>query len=157
MGEGNMKKENPDDNLFIIGRYHIDHRTVEMIIWEPWLDYAVSETEDILNTKLLSRKRMPLQVPNENCKYYLGDRCWRQVTGEVRIPLDPPLSMLPYISPAALHEMRQRLQEVEDELAIARRQIDSIDRQLYAHDLQLRRGRDVRVVPLPPGGGAGTR
>ncbi|KAF6136648.1 hypothetical protein GIB67_016104 [Kingdonia uniflora] len=28
------------------------------------------------------------------------------VTGEVRIPLDPPLSMSPHISPAALHEMR---------------------------------------------------
>ncbi|KAF6150014.1 hypothetical protein GIB67_000230 [Kingdonia uniflora] len=51
----------------------------------------------------------------------------------------------------------QRLQEVEDELAISRRQIDSIDHQLYAHDLQLRRGRDVRVVPLPPEGGTKTR
>ncbi|KAF6155413.1 hypothetical protein GIB67_019939 [Kingdonia uniflora] len=51
----------------------------------------------------------------------------------------------------------QRLQEVEDELIIARRQIDSIDHQLYAHDLQLRRGRDVRVVQLPPGGGARMR
>ncbi|KAF6157000.1 hypothetical protein GIB67_039761 [Kingdonia uniflora] len=62
--------------------------------------------EDVLNAKLLSRKRKPLQVPNGNCEYYLGDRCWRQVTGEVRIPLDPPLSMLPHISLAALHEMR---------------------------------------------------
>ncbi|KAF6144452.1 hypothetical protein GIB67_024679 [Kingdonia uniflora] len=51
----------------------------------------------------------------------------------------------------------QRIQEVEEELAIARRQIDSIDHQLYAYDLQLRRGRDVRVVPLPPGGVARTR
>ncbi|KAF6148776.1 hypothetical protein GIB67_019384 [Kingdonia uniflora] len=51
----------------------------------------------------------------------------------------------------------QRIQEVEEELVIARRQLDSIDHQLYAHDLQLRRGRDVRVVPLPPGGGARTR
>ncbi|KAF6149521.1 hypothetical protein GIB67_003669 [Kingdonia uniflora] len=51
----------------------------------------------------------------------------------------------------------QRLQEVEHELVIARRQINSIDHQLYAHDLQLRRGPDVRVVPLPPGGGARTR
>ncbi|KAF6156365.1 hypothetical protein GIB67_031486 [Kingdonia uniflora] len=51
----------------------------------------------------------------------------------------------------------QRIQEVEEELAIARRQIDSIDHQIYAHDLQLRRGRDVRVVSLPPGGGARTR
>ncbi|KAF6166404.1 hypothetical protein GIB67_034955 [Kingdonia uniflora] len=132
-----------------------------------------------------------------------------EVTGEVRIPLDSPLSMSPHISPAALHEMRQagfvdceqfmveeeretyasywaeqtsewtgqrenlpiarlrdpppmsssygaeelwhlthgmrrlvlaesardaqRLQEVEEELVITRRQIDSIDHQLYAH------------------------
>ncbi|KAF6148405.1 hypothetical protein GIB67_036620 [Kingdonia uniflora] len=259
--KGNKRKTNDQAaNLFIIGRYHIDHRTVEMITWEPWFDSAVSETED--------------------------------VTGEVRIPLDPPLSMSPYISPATLHEMRQagfvdceqfvvgevrgtytsywaeqisevghmltdsqrmgnldlfgpsalragiilvvvtsasvhslsldfslpgkaegpdlgwhmqwtgrrenlpiarlrdpppmsssydteelwhlthgirrlvltesardaqRIQEVEKELAIASRQLDSIDHQLYAHDLQLRRWRDVRVVPLPPGGGARTR
>ncbi|KAF6158638.1 hypothetical protein GIB67_040152 [Kingdonia uniflora] len=50
---------------------------------------------------------MPLQVPNGNCEYYLGDRCWRQVIGEVYILLDPPLSMLPHISPAALHDIRQ--------------------------------------------------
>ncbi|KAF6157602.1 hypothetical protein GIB67_037175, partial [Kingdonia uniflora] len=88
-------------------RYHIDHRTVETITWEPWFDSAVSETEDVLNAKLISRKRIPFQVPNGNCEYYLGDRCWRQVTGEVRIPLDPPLSMLPHISPAVLHKMRK--------------------------------------------------
>ncbi|KAF6151759.1 hypothetical protein GIB67_010333 [Kingdonia uniflora] len=290
---GNRRKINDQTaNLFIIGRYHIDHRTVETITWEPWFDSAVSETEDVLNAKLISRKRIPLQVPNGNCKYYLGDRCWRQVTGEVCILLDPPLSMSPHISPAALHEMRQagfvdceqfvvgeeretyasywaeqtsevshmltdsqkmgnidmfelgalragitpvvvtstsvhslsqdfilpgeaegpdlgwhmewtgrrerlpiahlrdpppmsssygaeelwhlthgmrrfilvesardaqRLQEVEDEIVIARRQIDSIDHQLYAHDLQLRRGHDVQVVPLPPGRDARTR
>ncbi|KAF6134093.1 hypothetical protein GIB67_035647 [Kingdonia uniflora] len=106
--KGNKRKTNNQAaNLFIIGKYHIDHRTVETIIWEPWFDSAVSETEDVLNAKLLSRKRIPLQVPNGNCEYYLGDRCWRQVTGEVRIPLDPPLSMSLHISPATLHEMRQ--------------------------------------------------
>ncbi|KAF6168221.1 hypothetical protein GIB67_011606 [Kingdonia uniflora] len=51
--------------------------------------------------------RMPLQVPNGNCKYYLGDRCWRRLTGETRIPLDPPLSMSPHISQTALQEMKQ--------------------------------------------------
>ncbi|KAF6148666.1 hypothetical protein GIB67_042625 [Kingdonia uniflora] len=51
----------------------------------------------------------------------------------------------------------QRFKELEDELAISHRQIDSTDHQLYAHDLQLRRGHNVRVVPLPPGGGARTR
>ncbi|KAF6167039.1 hypothetical protein GIB67_041294, partial [Kingdonia uniflora] len=30
-----------------------------------------------------------------------------EATGEVGIPLDPPLSMSPHISPATLHEMRQ--------------------------------------------------
>ncbi|KAF6171334.1 hypothetical protein GIB67_020401 [Kingdonia uniflora] len=169
---GNRRKTNDQAaNLFIIGRFHIDHRTIETITKEPWFDSAVSETKDVLNAKLLSRKRILLQVPNGNCEYYLGDKCWRQVTDEERIPLDPPLSMSPHFSPAALHEMRwpgsltvsksawdaERLQKVEDELAIARRQIDSIDHQLYAHDLQLRRGRDVRVVPLPPRGGAKTR
>ncbi|KAF6173852.1 hypothetical protein GIB67_039803 [Kingdonia uniflora] len=105
---GNKKKTNDQaTNLFILDRYHIDHRTVETITWEPWINSTVSETEDVLNAKLLSRKRMPLQVPNRNCEYYLGDRCFRQVTGEMRIPLDPLLSMLPHISPAALHEMRQ--------------------------------------------------
>ncbi|KAF6142745.1 hypothetical protein GIB67_018456, partial [Kingdonia uniflora] len=51
----------------------------------------------------------------------------------------------------------QRFKELENELAIAHIKIDSIDCQLYAHDLQLRSGRDVRVVPLPPGGSARTR
>ncbi|KAF6171853.1 hypothetical protein GIB67_007374 [Kingdonia uniflora] len=75
---GNRKKTNDQAaNLFIIGRYHIDHRTVETITWEPWFDSAVSETKD--------------------------------VTGEVRIPLDLPLSMSPHISPVALHEMRQAM------------------------------------------------
>ncbi|KAF6153188.1 hypothetical protein GIB67_016667 [Kingdonia uniflora] len=57
----NMRKTNDQAaNLFIIGRYHIDHRTVETITWEPWFDSAVSEIEDILNAKLLSRKRILL-------------------------------------------------------------------------------------------------
>ncbi|KAF6134784.1 hypothetical protein GIB67_002185 [Kingdonia uniflora] len=108
MGEGEYEGKNDQaTNLFILGKYHIDHRTVETITWEPWLDSAVSEIEDVLTVKLLSRKRMPLQVPNRNCEYYLGDRCWRQLTIEARIPLDPPLSISPHISLAALQEMRQ--------------------------------------------------
>ncbi|KAF6149373.1 hypothetical protein GIB67_016911, partial [Kingdonia uniflora] len=261
---GNRRKTNDQaTNLFILGRYHIDHRTVKTITWEPWLDSVVSEIEDILTAKLISRKMMPLQVPNGNCEYYLGDRYWRQLTGEARIPLDPPLSMLPHISPAALQEMRkarfldysqrmgnidlfrptalragitpvvvtpvlihslsqdfslpreaerpdlgwhiewagrremlpiarlrdpppmsssygveelwhlthgmqrlalaesapsaQRLQELTDENATLRRYLDSVDDQLYAHDLHLMRGRDVRVVPQPAGGGVRMR
>ncbi|KAF6143203.1 hypothetical protein GIB67_035617 [Kingdonia uniflora] len=206
---GNRRKTNDQAaDLFIIGKYHIDHRNFMKIIWEPWFDSTMSETEDVLNVKLLSRKRIPLEVPNRNCEYYIGNRYWRQVTGEVRIPLNPPLSMSPHISSATLAEQTsevdhmladsqrmgnldlfgpttlragitpvvvtsasvhslsqdfclpesvrdaQRLQVVEDELAIACRQIDSIDHWLYAH---LRRGRDVRVVPLPPGGDTRTR
>ncbi|KAF6154669.1 hypothetical protein GIB67_000553 [Kingdonia uniflora] len=99
----NRRKTNDQaTNLFILGRYHIDHRTIETITSEPWSESAVSEIEDVLTAKLLSRKRMQLQVPNRNCEYYLGDRCWRQLTDEARIPLDPPLSISPHIRPAAL-------------------------------------------------------
>ncbi|KAF6152130.1 hypothetical protein GIB67_031452 [Kingdonia uniflora] len=201
--KGNRRKTNDQAaNLFIIGRYHIDHRTVETITWEPWFDSAVYETEDALNAKLLSCKRIPLQVLNGNCEYYLGDRCWRQVTGEVghmltdsqrmgNLDMFGPSTLRAGIAPVvvtsvSVHSLSQdfslpgeaegpdlgwhmqwtgrqsardaqRIQEVEEELVIPRRQLDSIDHQLYAHDLQLRRGRDVRVVPLPPGGGARTR
>ncbi|KAF6149770.1 hypothetical protein GIB67_017503 [Kingdonia uniflora] len=104
---GNMRKTNDQaTNLFILGRYHIDDRTVETITWEPWLDSMVSEIEDVLNAKLISRKRMSLQVPNGNYEYYLGDRWRRQLVGEACIPLDPPLSMSPHISPATLQNMR---------------------------------------------------
>ncbi|KAF6154846.1 hypothetical protein GIB67_033875 [Kingdonia uniflora] len=51
----------------------------------------------------------------------------------------------------------QRFKKLEDELAIAQRKIDSIDHQLYAYNLQLRRRHDIRVVPLPPGGGTRIR
>ncbi|KAF6172771.1 hypothetical protein GIB67_000383, partial [Kingdonia uniflora] len=130
--KGNKRKTNDQAaNLFIIGKYHIDHRTVETITWEPWFDSAVSETEDVLNAKLISRKRIPLQIPNGNCEYYLGDRCWSRVcSGRTEDPGGGGRAC--YCPQATLH-------------------------QLYAHDLQLRRGRDVRVVPLPPGGDTRTR
>ncbi|KAF6170444.1 hypothetical protein GIB67_030127 [Kingdonia uniflora] len=88
-------------------KYYIDYRTVDTITWEPWLESAVSEMEGVLTAKLISRKRMPLQVPNGNYEYYLGDRCWRQLAGEAHFPLDPLLSMSLHISPAALQEMKQ--------------------------------------------------
>ncbi|KAF6167836.1 hypothetical protein GIB67_027614, partial [Kingdonia uniflora] len=88
----------------------------------------------------MSRKRIPLQVPNGNCEYYLGDRCWRQLTGI-----------------AEFARNAQRLQKLTDENATLRRHLDSIDDQLYAHDLHLGRRRDVRVVPLLPGSGARMR
>ncbi|KAF6164606.1 hypothetical protein GIB67_032834, partial [Kingdonia uniflora] len=104
----NMRKTNDQaTNLFILGRYHIDHCTIETITWEPWLESEVSKIEDVLTAKLLSCRRMPLQVPNGNCEYYLGDRCWRRLEGEARIPLDFSLIMSPHISPTVLQEMRQ--------------------------------------------------
>ncbi|KAF6163689.1 hypothetical protein GIB67_036149 [Kingdonia uniflora] len=51
----------------------------------------------------------------------------------------------------------QRLQELTDENDTLRRHFDSADEQLYVHDLQLRRGSDVRVVQRPPRGGARAR
>ncbi|KAF6162761.1 hypothetical protein GIB67_029030 [Kingdonia uniflora] len=51
----------------------------------------------------------------------------------------------------------QRMQKLTDEVATLRSHLDSVDDQLYAHDLHQRKGRDVRVVPLPPRGSARTK
>ncbi|KAF6157884.1 hypothetical protein GIB67_015200 [Kingdonia uniflora] len=105
---GNKKKINDQaNNLFMLGKYHIDHQTIETITWRPWLEYAVSELDDIQRVSLMSRTRMPLQVLNRNCEYYLYDKCWRYLTSNTGIPLDPPLSMLPHLSPTNLQAMRQ--------------------------------------------------
>ncbi|KAF6140161.1 hypothetical protein GIB67_028967 [Kingdonia uniflora] len=176
---------------------------------KKWVEFEDVQPQDIPNpTEDNFPRRCITQLPDgvshiyytgKELTYWFYEYCGvghpivkEEVTGEVRISLDPPFSMSPHIIPAALHEMRQaggrphvdrfpedgesrsvrtectqgwyytrsdaqRIQEIEEELVIARRQIDSIDHQLYAHDLQLRRGRDVRVVPLPPGGGGRTR
>ncbi|KAF6145255.1 hypothetical protein GIB67_041450 [Kingdonia uniflora] len=76
-GKENRRKTNGQAaNLFIIGKYHIDHRTVKTITLEPWIDSTVSETEDVLNAKLISRKRIPLQVRFADCEQFM--------VGEVR-------------------------------------------------------------------------
>ncbi|KAF6137702.1 hypothetical protein GIB67_023636 [Kingdonia uniflora] len=154
--KGNRRKTNDQaTNMFILGRYHIDHRTIETITWEPWLESTVSEIEDVLTAKLLSRKRMPLQVPNRNCEYYLGDIYCRQLSSEARISLDPPHSMSPHIRPAALQEIRQAGFLDCEQFVVEK------ERETYAsywaeqilEDLWLRRWRDVQVVPLAPGSG----
>ncbi|KAF6154525.1 hypothetical protein GIB67_028417 [Kingdonia uniflora] len=49
----------------------------------------------------------------------------------------------------------QRILDLTDKLTTAHRHIDIIDDQLYSHVRPTsEEGRDVRVVPLPPGGGA---
>ncbi|KAF6154900.1 hypothetical protein GIB67_018337 [Kingdonia uniflora] len=52
---------------------------------------------------------------------------------------------------------KKRLLELTDENATMRRHLDSVDDQLHVHGQQLRRGHDVQVVPLSPGGGARMR
>ncbi|KAF6145601.1 hypothetical protein GIB67_037634 [Kingdonia uniflora] len=162
-------------------KYLIDHRTIETIAWRPWLESAVSELDDVRTTSLLSRKRMPLQVLNGKCEYYLGNRCWRQLTGtageeqetyasywaEETAEVDHLLTdsqrmgNIDMFGPSTFRaesvQDAQRLQELTDENVTLRRHLDSVDDQLYAHDLHLRKGRDVRGVPLPPGGGAKMR
>ncbi|KAF6140503.1 hypothetical protein GIB67_031146 [Kingdonia uniflora] len=52
---GNKKKTNDQaTNLLILGIYHIDYCTIDTITWEPWLESAMSEIEDVLTAKLLS-------------------------------------------------------------------------------------------------------
>ncbi|KAF6166942.1 hypothetical protein GIB67_037455 [Kingdonia uniflora] len=108
MGEGNKNKTNNQvGNLFTLARYLIDHRTIESINWQSWATSVVLELDDVRIASFLSRKGMPLQVPNGNYEYYLGDRSWRQLTGTVGIPLDPSCNMSPHLSLVDLQAIRQ--------------------------------------------------
>ncbi|KAF6173492.1 hypothetical protein GIB67_022020 [Kingdonia uniflora] len=104
--KGNKKKINDHAaNFFTLGRYLISHQTIESINWQPWGTFVALDLDDVRTVSFLSRKRMLLQVPNENGEYYLGDRCWRQLTGTVGILLDPLLNMSPHLSLADLQRM----------------------------------------------------
>ncbi|KAF6167841.1 hypothetical protein GIB67_027619 [Kingdonia uniflora] len=77
------------------------------------------------------RERLPiarLRDPPPISSFYGAEELWHLTRGMQRLVL------------AESVQDAQRLKEVEDKLSIARRQIDIIDHQLYAHDLQLRRG-----------------
>ncbi|KAF6162765.1 hypothetical protein GIB67_029034 [Kingdonia uniflora] len=107
----NKKKTNDQTcNLFMLGRYHIDHQTIET---------AGITLVEVISTSVHS--------------------------------LSQNFSL-----PESARDA-QRIQDLTDELTTAHRHIGSIDDKLYAHDLHLRRGHDVWVVPLPPGGGARMR
>ncbi|KAF6154798.1 hypothetical protein GIB67_032410 [Kingdonia uniflora] len=43
-------------------KYHIDHRTVDTITWEPWLESTVSEIEDVQTVKLLSHPPLSMSL-----------------------------------------------------------------------------------------------
>ncbi|KAF6159287.1 hypothetical protein GIB67_032058, partial [Kingdonia uniflora] len=258
---GNRRKANDHaTNMFIIGKYNIDHRTMKTITWEPWIDSAVSEIEDLagearvpldpllsmlphISPVALQKKRLAGFLDCE--QFAIGEvqetyaSYWAEQTLEVdylltdslrmgNIDMFRPTALRAGIAPvivtsASIHRLSQvfslsgeagrpdlgwhmewierremlpitclrdppplsssngaeelwhlthgmrrlalaesardtkRLQELTDGLTTSYRHIDSIDHKLYAHDLQLRRGHDVRVVPLPHGGGTRTR
>ncbi|KAF6135125.1 hypothetical protein GIB67_040436 [Kingdonia uniflora] len=167
---GNKTKTNDQTtNMFILCIYHIDHCTIEMIIWEPWSESQVSEIEDVLTTKLLSQLGIaPIVVTSASVhslsqdfsfpgKVEGPDSGWQmEWTGRrERLPITRLRDPSPMFSSYNAEEM-WHLTHGMRRLVLAGK-IDSIDHQLYAYDLQLRRGRDVRVVQLLPRGGARTR
>ncbi|KAF6165621.1 hypothetical protein GIB67_002443 [Kingdonia uniflora] len=168
-------------------KYHIDHRTIETITWRPWLESVVSELDDIRVVTLLSRilldpllnmsphlSSADLQAMRQagivECEQFVIREeqetyasYWANQTAKVGTLLTDSQRMgnIDLFGPSALRAESARdaqtIQDLTGEVATLRRYLDSIDDQLYAHDLHLRRGRNVRVVPLPPGGGARTR
>ncbi|KAF6147145.1 hypothetical protein GIB67_036864 [Kingdonia uniflora] len=86
-----------------------------------------------------------LRDPLEMSPSYGAEELWHLTHGMWRLCL------------AESAQNAQMIQDLTSEVATLRRHLDSIDDRLHAHDLHLRRGCDVRVVPLPPEGGARTR
>ncbi|KAF6146945.1 hypothetical protein GIB67_036664 [Kingdonia uniflora] len=167
-------------------KYHIDHRTIETITWRPWLESVVSELDDIRLTGTAGILLDPLlnmsphlssadlqamrQAGIVECEQFVIREeqetyasYWANQTAKVGTLLTDSQRMgnIDLFGPSALRAESARdaqtIQDLTGEVATLRRYLDSIDDQLYAHDLHLRRGRNVRVVPLPPGGGARTR
>ncbi|KAI3960952.1 hypothetical protein MKW98_019153, partial [Papaver atlanticum] len=76
---------------FQLARQQIDLRTAESTIWMPWANSSFREVECIVVSRRLSQCRVFLYDPElDKGWWYLGDRCWRQVTGSIAIPNNPP-------------------------------------------------------------------
>ncbi|KAF6160116.1 hypothetical protein GIB67_018896, partial [Kingdonia uniflora] len=95
-------------------------------------------------------------VIGEECETYTS--YWVDQTGEVGHLLTDSQRMgnIDLFEPSTLRAESardaQRLQELTNKNATLRRHLESVDDQLYVHNLHLRKGCDVRVVPLPLGG-----
>ncbi|KAF6154411.1 hypothetical protein GIB67_028303 [Kingdonia uniflora] len=202
---GNRRKENDQaTNLIIQGKFYIDHRIVDTITQEPWLESTASEIDDVLTVKLLSREEretyasywaeqtsevghmsidsqrmgnidlfgltalragtVPMVVMSASAHSFSFSQDF-SLPGETEgldlglhmewtgrremLPITRMRDPLPMYSSYDTEKLRY--------LTPGIRKIDSIDHQLFAPDLQLRRGRDVRMVQLPPRDGARTR
>ncbi|KAF6163085.1 hypothetical protein GIB67_001413 [Kingdonia uniflora] len=90
-------------------RLQIELRTLENIEWQPWRGSKYIGLPLIQRAEAFSRKRVLLHNPSYGPKWYLGDRCWRQMTGTESVPMDPPAGMTESeeISDAEVEVLRQ--------------------------------------------------
>ncbi|KAF9624293.1 hypothetical protein IFM89_009201 [Coptis chinensis] len=91
-----------------LSRQQIEMATANKIVWTPWITSCIMVRErdsfaedgsmqnywDVCHHALdLSRRRVVFISPGPLKAWYLGDRAWRQLTGEVAIP-HPPLEKM---------------------------------------------------------------
>ncbi|KAF6135031.1 hypothetical protein GIB67_014080, partial [Kingdonia uniflora] len=146
----NRKKKNGQPtNLFILDRYHIDHHTIETITWEPCFSGEPEGLDPGWHIAWTGRHEMP-PIHRLRDPLPMPSSCSAE---ELRY-LTHVMQRLCLIESARDPQM---MQELTYEVATLRRYLDSVDDQLYSHEVRLRRWHDVQVVPLVPGGGSRTR
>lgn len=101
-------------HLFSSTRYHIDHRQDHHINWSPWSRSSAINYPEVAVARDLSLRRLPLIVPpGEFYELFLGERCLRQITGEIAIPLDPPKYMSQKVTQTTYQELQTDLYAVD--------------------------------------------
>lgn len=71
----------------------LEMRSAEAICWTPFGNSQWTELQSIQNVFRLSMHRMLLWDPQLGGTWYLGDRSYRQLTGTIVIPHNPPTPM----------------------------------------------------------------
>ncbi|KAF6167758.1 hypothetical protein GIB67_027536 [Kingdonia uniflora] len=173
---GNMKKTNGQAcNLFMLGRHMLtdSQRMGNIDMFGPTALRAGITPMVVTSVSVHSLSQdfsLPGEAEGRDLGWYMEWTERREMLSVAHLRNPPPISSsydteeLWHLT----HGMRrlclaesardaQRLQELTDKLATLRSHLDSVDDRLYTHDLHMRKGRDVRVVPLPAGGGAWTR
>ncbi|KAL5705003.1 hypothetical protein ACHQM5_023355 [Ranunculus cassubicifolius] len=81
-------------NHYDMTRTQMEQMTQRSIHWRPWFRSAHLAAADVQRALQLSRARVVLRGYRlEDQCWYLGDRCFRQLTGRISIPWDVPPTM----------------------------------------------------------------
>lgn len=75
----------------------LEMRSPESIIWQPFMELAQNQFPAAVVAHDIAQRRYMLFDPELGGSWYLGDRCYRQMTSHIAIPNNPlyPMAFIP--------------------------------------------------------------